>query len=413
MSASRSDRILDLAGLGLDLGASILVGLAEWARRRVQVFATLGMIGLLLVGGGYLALDVVRYNPLRETYLVRVELPESGGLLPKNDVTFRGVRVGTVRAVELSARGVEAIAEIDARVRVPAGGTVAVQRLSAAGEQYLDFRPDHNDGPYLEDGAVIAADRVSTPVTINSFLVNTSALIAGLNPQRLNVIIDELDKALADGPDRLRTVISGISQAMAGLTAQLPQTERLIANLSVIAETTSHAQPDLATLVRGSGVLFGQLSAADQEVRRLLELGPGQLATLGGVIAETGDPITDLVTNFVAITRAARLRTPAMTALFPALRAGSAAMGVPAHDNAFHTMVDIWPRPTCEYETIPVSPAQVSDGRVRLYNYCVTRNPALQVRGSANAPRPNLPDNGSGPPPGVNGDELSVPLPAK
>ncbi|MEV6392776.1 MlaD family protein [Nocardia xishanensis] len=413
MSASRSDRILDLAGLGLDLGASILVGLAEWARRRVQVFATLGMIGLLLVGGGYLALDVVRYNPLRETYLVRVELPESGGLLPKNDVTFRGVRVGTVRAVELSARGVEAIAEIDARVRVPAGGTVAVQRLSAAGEQYLDFRPDHNDGPYLEDGAVIAADRVSTPVTINSFLVNTSALIAGLNPQRLNVIIDELDKALADGPDRLRTVISGISQAMAGLTAQLPQTERLIANLSVIAETTSHAQPDLETLVRGSGVLFGQLSAADQEVRRLLELGPGQLATLGGVIAETGDPITDLVTNFVAITRAARLRTPAMTALFPALRAGSAAMGVPAHDNAFHTMVDIWPRPTCEYETIPVSPAQVSDGRVRLYNYCVTRNPALQVRGSANAPRPNLPDNGSGPPPGVNGDELSVPLPAK
>ncbi|MGV9822569.1 MCE family protein [Nocardia xishanensis] len=413
MSASRSDRILDLAGLGLDLGASILVGLAEWARRRVQVFATLGMIGLLLVGGGYLALDVVRYNPLRETYRVRVELPESGGLLPKNDVTFRGVRVGTVRAVELSARGVEAIAEIDARVRVPAGGTVAVQRLSAAGEQYLDFRPDHNDGPYLEDGAVIGAERVSTPVTINSFLINASALIAGLNPQRLNVIIDELDKALADGPDRLRTVISGISQAMAGLTAQLPQTERLIANLSVIAETTSHAQPDLATLVRGSGVLFGQLSAADQEVRRLLELGPGQLATLGGVIAETGDPITDLVTNFVAITRAARLRTPAMTALFPALRAGSAAMGIPAHDNAFHTMVDIWPRPTCEYETIPVSPAQVSDGRVRLYNYCVTGNPALQVRGSANAPRPNLPDNGSGPPPGVNGDELSVPLPAK
>ncbi|MCP2319999.1 virulence factor Mce family protein [Nocardia amikacinitolerans] len=409
----RSETLLDLAGLGLDLGASILVGVAEWARRRAQALATLGMIGLLLVGGGYLALDVVRYHPLRETYRVRVQLAETGGLLPNSDVTFRGVRVGTVRAVELSPHGVEAIAEIDAGVRVPAGGEVAVQRLSAAGEQYLDFRPDSNGEPYLEDGALIGADRVSTPVTINSFLTNTSALIAGLNPQRLNVIIDELDRALADGPDRLRTVISGISQAMAGLTAQLPQTERLIANLSVIAETTSHAQPDLTTLVRGSGVLFGQLSAADQEVRRLLELGPGQLATLGGVIAETGDPITDLVTNFVAITRAARLRTPAMTALFPALRAGSAAMGVPAHDNAFHTLMDIWPRPTCEYETIPVSPAQVGDGRVRLYNYCVTGNPALQVRGSANAPRPDLADNGSGPPPGATGDELSVPLPAK
>ena len=120
------------------------------------------------------------------------------------------------------------------------------------------------------------------------------------------------------------------------------------------------------------------------------------------------------VTNFVAITRSARLRTPAMSALFPALRAGSAAMGVPVHGNAFHTLLDIWPRPACEYEAIPVSPATVvTDDRVPLYNYCVTSNPALQVRGSANAPRPAVPDNGSGPPPGVRGDERAVPLPPR
>ncbi|WP_246011589.1 MCE family protein [Nocardia mexicana] len=370
------------------------------------------MIAMLLAGTGYLLVDVVRINPLRETYTVRVELTVSGGLLPNNDAMFRGVRVGTVRAVQLSARGVTAVADIDARIRIPDSGTVAVQRLSAAGEQYLDFRPDTDDGPYLSDGDVIDTSRTATPVTINSFLTNTSALISGLNPHRLTVIVDELDRALADGPDRLRTVISGISQALAGLTGLLPQTEKLVANLGVIAETTSHAQPDLTTLVHGSGELFDQLTAADQEVRRLLDLGPGQLAALGGVVAETADPVTNLVTNFVAITRAARLRTPAMAALFPALRAGTDAMGVPVHDNAFHTMMDIWPRPTCEYDTIPVSPATVADGRSRLYNYCVTTNPALQVRGSANAPRPPGPDNGAGPPLGIRGDEASVPLPA-
>ncbi|NEW33396.1 MCE family protein [Nocardia cyriacigeorgica] len=407
------DAALRLADRWLERGASVLVRVATWLAARVTVVASIGLVAMLLLGSGYIAVDIVRFNPLRETYRVTVMLPVSGGLLADNDVTLRGVRVGTVRSVELADTGVVAVAEIEAGTRISLDTTAAVQRLSAAGEQYLDLRPSTGEGPYLADGSVIDAARVTTPVTIESFLANTSGLISGLNPQRLTVIVDELDQALAGGPDQLRNVIAGISQAMAGLTGLLPQTTQLIRNLSVIAETTSHAQPDLGTLVRGSGVLFDQLTAADQEVRRLLDLGPGQLATLGGVIAETTDPITDLVTNFVAITRAARLRTPAMRALFPAIRLGSAAMAIPAHDNAFHTLTDIWPRPTCEYDTIPVSPTQVSDGRVRLYNYCVTTRPEIQIRGSANAPRPNLPDNGAGPPPGVRGDELSIPLPAK
>lgn len=397
----------------IDRGAGLVVRLARWAYGRRTVFAMLGMVGLLVVGSGYIAVDVVGVRPLRTTYTVRVHLDRSGGLLPHSTVTVRGVKVGSVRAIGIDGTGIRADADIDSAARIPVGSPVAVGRLSAAGEQYLDFRPSTGDGPYLADGAVVSADQVSTPVTIDSFLSNTGALVAGMNPERLTVIVDELDRALGGGPDVLRTVISGLSQAMAGLTGLLPQTTELIRNLQVIAETTSHAQPDLATLVRGSGTLFDQMSAADQEVRELLDLGPGRLASLGGVLADTTDPLTNLVTNFVAITKAARLRTPAMTALFPALRTGVIAVGIPAHDNAFHTLAEAWPRPTCEYESIPVSPVEVSDGRTRLYNYCVTSQPELQIRGSANAPRPAGRDNGSGPPPGVTGNELSVPLPAR
>lgn len=400
-------------GVALEVAAEFLLRAASWGKRHVNGVAAVGLVVTLLVSGGYLLLDVIRIDPLRDTFTVRVELAGSGGLLAHSDVTFRGVRVGTVRSLELSETGVVAVAEIDAAYRVPAGSAVVVARLSAAGEQYLDIRPDTDDAPYLADGAVVELARTATPVTINEFLTNTGDFIGGLNPQRLNVIVAELDKALAGGPDQLRTVISGISQAMVGMTELLPQTRNLVEKLSVIAETTSHAQPDLRILVEGSGVLFGQFAAADRELRRILDLGPGQLATLGGVVAETTDPITNLVTNLRAITQAARLRTPALSALFPALRSGTALLGVPAHDNAFHTMVDIWPRPFCEYDTIPVSPATISDGSVRLYNYCVIDDPAQQIRGSANAPRPTTPDNTAGPPPGVTGDERSVPLPGR
>lgn len=382
----------------------------QWIVRHRIAVANLGLIAVLIVGSGYIGGYVLRFNPIPHTYRVTVELAASGGLAAGNDVTFRGSRIGRVDEVRVSGDGVAAIAEIDDSARVPVGGTVAVGRLSAAGEQYLDFRPDTDGGPYLHDGSVVRRTATSVPVSMQSVFANLSDFIGGMNPDRLNVIIDELDKALAGGPDRLRNMVSGISRAMSGLTDLLPQTRQLIENLEVIAGTTSHAQPDLGTLTRAGSTLFSQFAAADQELRTLLTNGPGQLATLSGFLSETQDPITDLVTNFVAITKAAKLRAPAIAALFPALRVGSEALGIPAHDGAYNTLVDPWPRPTCEYDTIPVVPTEVMvDTRVRLYNYCVTNNPALQMRGSANAPRPNVPDNGVTTPPGATGNELSQP----
>lgn len=382
----------------------------QWLVRKRVAVANAGLVVVLVLGCLYLGGAVLRIDPSRSQYVVTVELATSGGLSVGSDVTFRGWRVGRVSSVGVSGDGIAAVAEIDGGTEIPVGGTVAVNRLSAAGEQYLDFRPVSEGGPYLRDGSVVERARTSVPVPMQSVLANMSGLVGGMNPERLTVIVDELDKALAGGPDGLRNMISGMSRAMAGLTELLPQTQQLLRNLEVIAETTSHAQPDLSTLTASGTALFRQFTAADMELRHLLEQGPGQLATLGGFVSRTHDPITDLVTNFVAITKAAKLRQPALEALFPSLSRFADALGVPAHDGGFFTLVDPWPRPSCDYDTVPVVPTtEVTDTRVRLYNYCVTSNPALQVRGSANAPRPPGPDNGAGPPPGVTGNELSQP----
>ncbi|MFB7718660.1 MCE family protein [Nocardia sp. NPDC056100] len=383
----------------------------QWVVRSRIAIANVGLIVVLVLGCGYIGSNVLRFNPIPHTYKVTVLLSTSGGLLSGNDVTFRGLRVGRVDEIKVAGDGVAAVAEIDDSAHIPSDGVVAVGRLSAAGEQYLDFRPDSDSGPYLSNGAVVDRTRTKTPVQIQSVLANLSDFIGGMNADRLNVIVDELDKALAGGPDRLRNMVSGISRAMSGLNDLLPQTKQLLENLSVIGATTSHAQPDLGTITSAGTALFQQLTAADAEVRHLLQTGPDQLATIGGFVSETKDPITNLVTNFVAITKAAKLRAPAIAALFPAIRAGSEALGIPAHDGSYHTLVDPWPRPWCEYDTIPVVPTNAqTDTRTRLYNYCLTNNPALQVRGSANAPRPDVADNGASAPPGVTGNELSQPV---
>lgn len=390
----------------------MIVSLFRALGRHKTALSTVGLVAMLLVAGGYLLLDVARINPFQGTYQVTVEMPQSGGLQANNDVTLNGYRVGRVRKLELTAHGVAAVAEIASDYKIPRGGTVAVEALSAAGEQYIDFRPSSNDGPYLSDGDVIGPDghtTVTTPTPVSQLLTDASSLIAQIDPNKMGVILTELDKALAGGPDQLRDLVDGLSIGAAGLTKLLPQTTNLVANLRVLARDTTHAQPDLETLTRNSKVLFDQADAADAELRALLDQGPGEVNSLTGVLAKDTGPLTKVTQDFVAITRAAQLRQQALDALFPAIETGTKALGVPAHDGYFNTVIDIWPRPVCEYNAKPVTVGVIPNyGRVRLWNYCPTNNPNIQIRGSANAPRPDVPNNGASMPPGVDPNQMST-----
>ncbi|MEV4237941.1 MULTISPECIES: MlaD family protein [unclassified Nocardia] len=381
--------------------------------QRKLLLSTIGLVLVFILGATYLLVSVMRVNPLKSTYAVTVHLDRSGGLQPGNDVTLRGFRVGKVTSIELIDRGqsIAAKADIDSKFKIPVDTKISVGALSGAGEQYIDFRPNTEQAPFLKDGSVIQfdAEKIKTPTPVWSVLDNSSALIAQVDPDKFSVILANLDTALSGGPDQLRGMVNGVSLAMAGLDNLLPQTQNLITNLRTIANTTSNAQPDLGTLTRNSGQLFDQFNNANAELQAILEKAPGQLTSLGAVLDKTSDPITSLAANFAAVTKAAQLRIPALQALFPALNLGLSAAGVPAHDNEFHTVVDVWVRPICQYKHTPIRNEVIQDGSLPKWNYCENPPPGLQIRGSANAPRPNVPDNGAQMPPGVDPNELTPP----
>ncbi|WP_433567820.1 MlaD family protein [Nocardia sp. CA-151230] len=382
-------------------------------RGHKTLISNLALILLLAVGVAYLAIHVARVRAPGSTYTVTVQLDRSGGLQAGNDVTWRGYRVGSVKAIEIrdGGAGVSAVAEIDKRYRIPADTQIAVSALSAVGEQYIDFRPNTDNPPYLHDGQVVRFNpgRITTPTPVSQTLTNTSELIAQIDPDKLAVILDNLDIALSGGPDQLRGLIDALSIATTGLDNRLPQTVSLIENLRVIAGTTSHAQPDLGTLTRNASVVVVQARAADAELRQLLDRAPGQLGVADAVLDRNMDPIQSLAATMNAIVRAALLRVPALRALFPALVVGSSAMGVPAHDGEFYTIVDIWSRPWCNYppRTVPVFIATLPVfGR---WNYCDNPPDDQQIRGSANAPRPDVANNGAHRPTGVDPNQRTLP----
>ncbi|MGX1804860.1 MlaD family protein [Nocardia sp. NPDC055321] len=372
------------------------------------------LVLILLVGAAYLAVSVMRINPTRETYRVTVNLDRSGGLQAGNDVTLRGYRIGKVTQIKLVDKGaaLAATVEIDSKYRIPKDTVVSVGALSGAGEQYIDFRPASDGAPFLGNNDVVQfdKDKVKTPTPVWSVLDNASELIAQVNPDQFSVILTELDTALSGGPDQLRSLIDGISLATTGLDNLLPQTTNLIRNLQTINATTSLAQPDLGTLTANSSVLFRQFNDANAELQTILEQAPGQFESLGAVLDRTADPMSSLAANFAAVTKAAQLRVPALRALFPSLVVGTSAMGVPAHDGEFYTILDIWPRPSCEYPTAKVRNEAATEGSLPKWTgYCVNPDAGTQIRGSGNAPRPNVPDNGALPPAGADPSERTLP----
>lgn len=179
----------------IDRGTRLLRVATASVRRARTAVSALSLIAILIGGLTYLTFGALGVDPTRPGIRVRVPLAESGGLLPNQDVTLRGVPVGRVEAVELDDAGVTAVALIDGRTRIPVDTAVRVSGLSPAGEQYLDFRPQTSGGPFLADGSVIEPGRAEIPVTLAQTLANADGALAQLDPQKLATIRRELGSA--------------------------------------------------------------------------------------------------------------------------------------------------------------------------------------------------------------------------
>src|SRR5580700_2902260 len=131
--------------------------------RRSLVPRMVALAVVIVVGVYYIAFDVMQYRVTSRPFPVTVLMPSAGGLYSGADVTYRGVQVGTVTALDLRAGGVGVQVSIDAGRHVPDNGPVRVKELSALGEQYLDFQPTRGSGPDLRSGSVVPANRVVLP----------------------------------------------------------------------------------------------------------------------------------------------------------------------------------------------------------------------------------------------------------
>ncbi|EUA30326.1 mce related family protein [Mycobacterium xenopi 4042] len=122
---------------------------------------------------------------------VTLELPATGGLYRFSNVTYRGVQVGKVTSVGLTANGAKATLSLATSPKIPANLQADVRSISAVGEQYVDLRPKTDSPPYLRNGSVIPMRDTTIPQAVGPLLEQVNALISSIPKNKLSQLLDE------------------------------------------------------------------------------------------------------------------------------------------------------------------------------------------------------------------------------
>jgi virulence factor Mce-like protein len=387
-----------------------IVAVVRAGYRRKNLLSGLALAMTLVLGTAYLLVGALRVNPARSTYQVTIALPDSGGLLANQDVSVRGVPVGRIESLRVSRSGVDAVANIDSAVKIPAASKVRVSGLSAAGEQYIDFEPSSNNGPFLSGGSVVPRDQATTPIPISQLLADADGMLAQTDPRKLDLIKKEL--SLSDeGPRKLTDIIDGGTFLLSTLDSVLPQTVSLLKSSRVVLTMLSDVNNGMATASTNLDKVLKGINPMIGGYRQLVDQAPGMLSSVDGIFDDNSDTMVGLLGNLVTTAQLLYVRVPALNALFPNYRGSTVeAVGTAIRENGLWATGDIYPRYTCDYGTPRRVPSAGDYPEPFLYGYCRDTDQSVLVRGAANAPRPPG-DDTAGPPPGADLTATTDPTP--
>jgi phospholipid/cholesterol/gamma-HCH transport system substrate-binding protein len=298
--------------------------LSTATRIKLAVFAVLSVLIVAYTGIHYANLG--RYVGMPGYYVVRLDLAQAGGIFPNADVTYRGVSVGRVGAVRLTATGVEADLNIsDSAPPIPARLQAAIADLSAVGEQYVDLRPDATSGPYLTAGTVIPQRDTQLPLPVTSLLTSLNTLATSLPLGTLRTLLDEMATGLQGQGTDLASIIDGNHALVQALSARTGQTITLITNSKTVLATQIAESGELDSFANSARLLAKQLKATDPDLRKLIIAGPQVGAEVADLLANTNPGLATLIANLLTTSEVTLTRGQALDELLSVLPADIAA----------------------------------------------------------------------------------------
>ena len=232
---------------------------------------------------------------------VTVELPAAGGLYRFSNVTYRGVEVGKVTSVELTANGAKAVLRLNTSPKIPADLQADVRSISAVGEQYVDLRPRTDSPPYLHDGSVIAMRNTTIPQAVGPMLDQVSSLINSVPKDKLSALLDESFKGFNGAGYDLSSLADTSSKLTGDLNRVGDSNAALYNDTGPLLDSQAQTTDSIRTWARSLAGVTQQLVTDDPQFRTLLHQGPGAFDEVSSLLDQIKPTLPVLLANLTTI----------------------------------------------------------------------------------------------------------------
>jgi phospholipid/cholesterol/gamma-HCH transport system substrate-binding protein len=291
---------------------------------KLVVFAVIAVVVIGYTGIHFAKLG--RYVGMRGYYVVKLNLANAGGLFTNADVTYRGVSVGRVGALNLTPSGVQASLDISSSSpRIPSRLHATVADLSAVGEEYVDLSPRASAGPYLADGSVIRQADTQLPLPVTKVLTSVNALATSVPLGALRTVTTELGTAFQGQGGNLRQLIDGSGSLTRAASANLPQAIKLINDAQTVLRTQVSETQALTSFAHSARLLASQLAASNSDIRKLIVQAPRAATQVTGLLTDNDPGLSVMIANLLTTANLTATRGRALEELLSALPADIAA----------------------------------------------------------------------------------------
>lgn len=361
---------------------------------RLAAFLVLSAVGIVYVAGNYLGfVDAI----LGRGYSVQARLPGSGGLYEGSAVTYRGVSVGEVSRMTVLENGVMVGVRMDQNTKIPQDSPIYVHNGSAVGEQYLDFEPPDDNGPYAEEGYVFTAGKDTLPTAEEDLLVDLDKFVSSVNRNDLRTTIKEVGLMFRDTGRPLQRMIDSGSQFIDEASASKDATIRLLEDSNTVLATQKKQGDNIRLFADGLAKVTATIARKDPELRTTLQGGSGAARELDDLLTSLEPTLPVLLSNLVTVGQVTQVRLSALEqtlVLLPVTIAGGFTGSTPDGYGHVNLQFDQEP-PACTKGYLPPNrwrPGYVTtDGKIYKQARCAS-GPPYNMRGNKYAPR--YPDPG-------------------
>ena len=221
---------------------------------------------------------------------------DASSLKSGDSVRVAGIRVGTVRDVELQPDNTVLVAfDADDNVRLTEGTTVAVRYLNLVGDRYLELIDEPGSVRVRPPGSLIGIDHTEPALNLDLLLGGLKPVIQGLNPDDVNSLTNSLIQILQGQGGDLESLFARTSSFTNALADNGQTVESLIDNLNDTLSVLAKDGQKFSGAVDGLERLVSGLAEERDPIGEAITALDNGTASLASLLTDARPPLAGTV----------------------------------------------------------------------------------------------------------------------